>query len=60
MSLTSPMTIREGCGYEIELGTSCYNPIYGPDAEPRCSSTWLAGFAGPCPSRAISGPTGST
>jgi hypothetical protein len=35
VSLTSPMTVREGCGYEIELETSCYNPIYGPDAEPR-------------------------
>ncbi|MFM9034360.1 MAG: DUF3152 domain-containing protein [Mycobacterium sp.] len=35
VSLTSPATIREGCGYEIELETSCYNPIYGPDAEPR-------------------------
>jgi len=35
VSLTSPMTIREGCGYEIQLETSCYNPIYGPNAEPR-------------------------
>ena len=35
VSLTSPMTIREGCGYEIEIETSCYNPIYGPDADPR-------------------------
>jgi hypothetical protein len=35
VSLTSPMTIREGCGYEIQIETSCYNPIYGPDAEPR-------------------------
>jgi hypothetical protein len=35
VSLTSPMTVREGCGYEIEIETSCYNPIYGPDAEPR-------------------------
>ena len=29
------LAFREGCGYEIELETSCYNPIYGPDAEPR-------------------------
>ena len=35
VSLTSPMTVREGCGYEIQLESSCYNPIYGPDAEPR-------------------------
>ena len=35
VSLTSPATVREGCGYEIQLETSCYNPIYGPDAEPR-------------------------
>jgi hypothetical protein len=35
VSLTSPGTVREGCGYEIELETSCYNPIYGADAEPR-------------------------
>jgi len=35
VSLTSPLTIREGCGYEIEIETSCYNPVYGPDAEPR-------------------------
>jgi len=26
ISLTSQMTIREGCGYEIELEGSCYNP----------------------------------
>ena len=35
ISLTSPMTVREGCGYEIEIETSCYNPVYGPNAEPR-------------------------
>ena len=35
MSLTSPMTVREGCGYEIPLESSCYNPVYGADAEPR-------------------------
>jgi hypothetical protein len=35
VSLTSPATVREGCGYEIQLESSCYNPIYGPDAEPR-------------------------
>ena len=35
VSLTSPATVRDGCGYEIQLETSCYNPIFGPDAEPR-------------------------
>jgi len=35
VSLTSPMTVREGCGYEIEIETSCYNPVYGSDGEPR-------------------------
>jgi hypothetical protein len=35
VSLTSPATVREGCGYAIQLESSCYNPIYGPDAEPR-------------------------
>ena len=35
VSLTSPATVREGCGYEIQLESSCYNPVYGPSAEPR-------------------------
>lgn len=35
ISLTSPMTVREGCGYEIELEASCYNPAYGADRESR-------------------------
>lgn len=30
VSLTSPMTVREGCGYEIELEASCYNPAFTP------------------------------
>ncbi|QNG21406.1 DUF3152 domain-containing protein [Rhodococcus triatomae] len=29
VSLTSQMTIREACGYSIELETSCYNPGLG-------------------------------
>ena len=29
VSLTSPMTIRENCGYDIELESSCYNPSTG-------------------------------
>ncbi len=46
VSLTSPMTVREGCGYEIEIETSCFNPIYGPDADPRVfmnSARWVRG-----------------
>ena len=46
VSLTSPVTVREGCGYEIQLETSCYNPIYGPDAEPRVflnGARWVRG-----------------
>ena len=35
VSLTSPATVREGCGYEVQLESSCYNPVYGPNAEPR-------------------------
>jgi Protein of unknown function (DUF3152) len=31
VSLTSPMTVREGCGYDIPLESSCYNPAYGGD-----------------------------
>ena len=29
------MTVREGCGYEFPLETSCYNPSYGAGVEPR-------------------------
>ena len=28
-------TVREGCGYEIQIESSCYNPVFGPEAEPR-------------------------
>ena len=28
VSLTSPMTVREGCGYDIPIEASCYNPAY--------------------------------
>jgi hypothetical protein len=31
VSLTSPMTVREGCGYDIPLEASCYNPAYLDD-----------------------------
>ena len=46
VSLTSPVTLREGCGYEIPLETSCYNPAYGPDAERRVlinEARWVRG-----------------
>lgn len=45
VSLTSPMTVREGCGYEIELEASCYNPSYG-DGQPRVfinEARWVRG-----------------
>src|SRR5699024_8939092 len=29
VSLTSPMTVREHCGYDIELESSCYNSATG-------------------------------
>ncbi|MDT5291025.1 MAG: hypothetical protein QOG79_5978 [Mycobacterium sp.] len=34
VSLTSPMTVREGCGYDIPIESSCYNPAY-LDGQPR-------------------------
>ncbi|HEX7321778.1 MAG TPA: DUF3152 domain-containing protein [Mycobacterium sp.] len=46
ISLTTPMTIREGCGYEIPLEVSCYNPSYGPTAQPRVfinEARWVRG-----------------
>lgn len=33
VSLTSPMTVREGCGYDIPLESSCYNPAYNGDEQ---------------------------
>jgi hypothetical protein len=46
VSLTSPMTVRQACGYEIQLEASCYNPAYGPNAEPRViinEARWVRG-----------------
>ena len=46
VSLTSPVTLREGCGYEIPLETSCYNPAYGPEAQRRVfinEARWVRG-----------------
>jgi len=46
VSLSSPMTVREGCGYEIPLEASCYNPVYKPDGQPRVfinEARWVRG-----------------
>ena len=46
VSLTSPMTGREGCGYEIPIETSCYNPSFAPDGQPRVflnEARWVRG-----------------
>jgi Protein of unknown function (DUF3152) len=45
VSLTSPMTVREGCGYDIPLEASCYNPAYQDD-QPRVfinEARWVRG-----------------
>lgn len=38
VSLTSPMTVREGCGYDIALESSCYNPSYRPESGGKAQS----------------------
>jgi hypothetical protein len=49
ISLTTPMTLREGCGYEIPIETSCFNPSYAPDGlsgQPRVflnEARWVRG-----------------
>ncbi|MGH3959607.1 DUF3152 domain-containing protein [Mycobacterium sp.] len=46
ISLSSPMTVREGCGYEFPLETSCYNPSFGPNTQPRVfinEARWVRG-----------------
>ncbi len=45
VSLTSPMTVREGCGYDIQLEASCYNPAYA-ESQPRVfinEARWVRG-----------------
>jgi hypothetical protein len=45
VSLTSPMTVREGCGYDIALESSCFNPAY-LDGQPRVfinEARWVRG-----------------
>ena len=39
------MTVREGCGYDIPLEASCYNPAYA-DNQPRVfinEARWVRG-----------------
>ncbi len=46
ISLASPVTVREGCGYEFQLETSCYNPAFGPDRQARVfinEARWVRG-----------------
>ncbi|MGA7051329.1 MAG: DUF3152 domain-containing protein [Mycobacterium sp.] len=46
ISLVSPVTVREGCGYEFRLETSCYNPVYGSDRQSRVfinEARWVRG-----------------
>ncbi len=46
ISLVSPMTVREGCGYEFRLETSCYNPLYGSERQARVfinEARWVRG-----------------
>ena len=46
VSLVSPVTVREGCGYEFRLETSCYNPSYGADRQARVfinEARWVRG-----------------
>jgi Protein of unknown function (DUF3152) len=46
ISLASPVTVREGCGYEFRLETSCYNPVYGLDRQSRVfinEARWVRG-----------------
>jgi hypothetical protein len=45
ISLSTPMTVREGCGYDIQLEASCYNPAYA-DKQPRVfinEARWVRG-----------------
>ncbi|ORV01450.1 DUF3152 domain-containing protein [Mycolicibacterium canariasense] len=45
VSLTSPMTVRDGCGYDIPLESSCYNPAYD-GSQPRVfinEARWVRG-----------------
>lgn len=46
ISLTSPETVREVCGYEFRLETSCYNPVFGRERQARVvinEARWIRG-----------------
>jgi hypothetical protein len=46
VSLVSPVSVREGCGYEFRLETSCYNPSFGSDRQSRVfinEARWIRG-----------------
>ncbi len=46
IALASPVTVREGCGYEFRLETSCYNPSFGRDRQARVfinEARWVRG-----------------
>jgi hypothetical protein len=46
ISMSSPATVRQGCGDEFPLETSCYNPSFGADAQPRVfinEARWVRG-----------------
>jgi hypothetical protein len=46
ISLVSPVSVREGCGYEFRLETSCYNPSFGADRQSRVfinEARWIRG-----------------
>lgn len=46
VSLVSPVTVREGCGYEFRLETSCFNPVYGQGQQARVfvnEARWVRG-----------------
>jgi hypothetical protein len=45
ISLSTPITVREGCGYDIPLEASCYNPAFA-DGQPRVflnEARWVRG-----------------
>lgn len=46
ISLVSPVSVREGCGYEFRLETSCYNPSFGSERQARVfinEARWIRG-----------------
>jgi len=46
ISLVSPVTVRDGCGYQFPLETSCYNPSFGADRQSRVfinEARWVRG-----------------